>query len=475
MAKRKFSTYELAKQFGFVAETTKEKEQLGPDFEYVNLEQFKFGVFYFKIPAQYSDLLVIKENLSRLHHELATVRSADAVKIELQNLRKSLMILFVSHSIYIAENFTVELNDGTTAVYRFDTEIFVAILHVSLLLIEEVMFEANCEDDFPYVVKNELTSGRSLTKPVMQFTIAEIVETLFLFGDEWHKLKFSREIPVYLELITCRLAQLYFLPNPKKESCGVGDLEEYFEDGTFGIQLKTVEDLGWTLREMFRKIYVHSYVCRNLQVQCPRFSKQDRETLYNKCIDADNNDDLQQPFMNFCFNYFVMPGERLAYLREKPNKDPRPDRLLKFRTGSSDRVNWISERLDEAMKTIIEKEYFGKAVNDIALLFLLDVYASNLLATSFSERFVVFYDWLNKAGDQLERQLAEKHYPLILQSFNWIGLYYSGMYYDHQNVLDAFLHWMKIVSGPPWNMRIDGLRMESFEMYRYEWYRDDLN
>lgn len=438
--------------------------------QYSNLRQFREQTVVFRIPQDYSDLITLAETIARIHDDLAVLESANEHKRALCNLRQSLLILFISDSIYITEKFVVELPNATVDRYRFDTELFVLLSHVTLKLISPAFDEVTCEDEFPYVVSNMLVSGNVLTKPVMQFTISDIVESLFLIGEKWHQLQYSNELTLFLELLHSRVSQLHFTARPSSEASGNPEHETLNEDGTFSTTLRVMEDLGWVFRDMFKKIYIHNYVCRLAPPPVPKFSKHDRDLLYERCIDVDANDDLQTPFMMFYLRYISMPGELHAYERDKPHKDPRPDRVLKFRWGSVDRVHWITERLAEPLKNIIEKNHFGDAVTDIALLFLLDVYASNILGASFSERFVIFYDWLQKVSHDLETQLNEKHFPVILQSFNWIGVYYNSQYYNHKSSLNAFLHWMQIAAGPPWNMSIDGLRMDGFDMYQFDFY-----
>lgn len=468
--KRRYSTFSLAEEYGLVNSNRQKKQTARSHSQYQDLGQFANGPIQFKLPREYGDLIVLAETMMRIHHDMYNLKKPEDFATELCNLRRSLLILFISDSVYITEKFVVELPNATIDRYRIDTELFVTISHVTLKLISGEFAEVTCEQEFPYIVSNHLVSGNILNKPVMKFTVAEIVESLFLIGEKWHALKYSTELTLFLELLHSRIAQLHFTACPATEATRNEQHEIQNEDGTFSIKLRVMEDIGWVFRDMFKKIYIHNYVCRSRAAALPKFTKHDRDLLYKRVIDADSNDDLQNPFMMFYLRYITMPGELHAFERDKPHKDPRPDRVLKFRWGSVDRVHWITERLAEPLRTIIEKRYFADSVTDIALLFLIDVYASNILGASFSERFVIFYDWLQKVSQDLETQLNEKHFPVILQSFNWIGIYYNSQYYEHQNVLDAFLHWMKIACGPPWNMSIDGLRMETFDMYQFDFY-----
>jgi len=60
---------------------------------------------------------------------------------------------------------------------------------------------------------------------------------------------------------------------------------------------------------------------------------------------------------------------------------------------------------------------------------------------------------------------------MIMQSFNWFGIYHNGHFYQHTSVLDCMLHWMKIIISPPFNYVIDGVSILSLDLHDYEFYR----
>jgi hypothetical protein len=204
----------------------------------------------------------------------------------------------------------------------------------------------------------------------------------------------------------------------------------------------------------------------------PVFSDADRKTLYDKCIHIDAEDDLQRAFLNFCLNYLLLPGESEHFKMMKPFKDPRVDRVLKFRTGYGDVLKQHLEILSGPVKNVvIDRAQFGECVGDIALLFLISLYASNALGIQYTEYYVIFYDWLEKNAFQLDRQLSTRNYPIILQSFNWFGVYHDGHFFQHTNVLNCMLHWMKIIIAPPFNYIVDGVSILSLDLGDYEFYR----
>jgi len=168
----------------------------------------------------------------------------------------------------------------------------------------------------------------------------------------------------------------------------------------------------------------------------------------------------------------LMPGESEHFKMAKPFKDPRVDRILKLRTGYGETLKQNLEVLSGPVKNVVlDKTQFGECVADIALLFLISLYASNALGIQFTEYFVIFYDWLEKNAFQLDRQLSTRTYPIILQSFNWFGLYHDGHFYQHTNILNCLLHWMRIIIAPPFNYVIDGVSILSMDLHKYEFYR----
>lgn len=454
--KRSHSTYSLAKKLGLI-----QQPKLGVTdirTEYRGLDQFKNTDFTFTTPTDSMGLISLTKTLEQIHFDLENLEDSSTRVDELCNLRRCLLNLFVSDSAYMCEKIVVEANDGSTTSYIFDTEIFIALSHITLRLISDDFIDVTCTD-FEFVSSNLLVSGRCSEKPILEFTVNEIMHALWLLSEKWHLLRYSDEINYYLELLQCRIAMLYF---------------RCYDDSALKLDRAKMEEIGWTLRDMYKKLFIHQYVSRIVGTPLPKFSDADRKRVFDLCIDIDADEDLQTPFMFFCLKYITLPGAARAFARDKPHKEARPDKVLTYVWGDRDRINTIAEWLAKPLKEFIHANKMGDAVRDLALLFLIDAYASNTINGPFSARFVLVYETLLNTmskNNQLEVELRERKYPVIIQSFNWIGVYNYPYYYHHEDVINAFLHWLMIVSRPPWNLKVEGTSMEEFNIKLYEFSR----
>lgn len=455
--KRPYSTYALAKKFGLLQRPKVGEIEIHT--EYQGLDQFQTSEFEFSVPKDSAGLISLAKTLEKIHNDLNNLEDSAPCSTELGNLRRCLLNLFVSDSAYMCEKIVVEANDGSTTSYIFDTEIFITIEHVTLRLISDRLIDVTC-NEFEFIGANLLINGRCYDKPILQFSINEVMDAVWLLSEKWHELHYSEEITYYLELLQCRIAMLYFQPLD--------------ETASTKLTRSKMEEIGWAIRDMYKKLYIHQYVSRNMGTPLPKFSKEDRKRVYDLCIDTDTDEELQTPFMLFCLKYITQPGALRAFSRDKPQKEARQDKVLKYVWGERERINTIAEWLAYPLKRFIQENKMGDAIRDLALLYLIDTYASNVINGSFSGRFVLVYESLFNVmskNNQLEVELRERKYPVLIQSFNWIGLYNYPYYYHHENVIDAFLHWLMIVSQPPWNMKVEGTSMEDFNIRLYQFSR----
>jgi len=400
-----------------------------------------------------------------------------------RNLRQSLIVLLISDSVYISDKITViedAAGEDSNAVDAddeawVDTELFIVILYVMLELCGPGIYAVNCRQHLPYVCANRLVSGRILDKPIMEFGTVELLDAFHLVAYNFHRLRYNEELNQYLDYLLCRLASMFFIPQETKYSGGRKDHEEEVDDeGRFTLRYKIVRNIGWAVKNMWKKLKIHEWVARK---QCPaedmpHFSEHDRKRLLDCCLFTDSGDDLQRPFLNFCLNTLLMPGEVEHFRAERPNKDPRVDRVLKLRPAYGPILRRQSDLLSGPVANLVtDTSEFGECIGDLALTFIVSLYMSNAMGLQFTEAFVIFYDWLDKHSQQLQRQLSTRNYPIILQSFNWIGLYYNEVFYEHASVLNAVLHWMQIISGPPFNYIVNGASILSLELHEYDFYR----
>ena len=457
-------------------------DELEEDFGLSHSQTFALADYLFEskpipVPTSQLELIDLLETLDKIFYYMEDLEDNEANRRCISYLRQSLIILMISDSTYITDKITTESEArGELESQWVDTEIFIVILRTTLFLIHDSVFESTCKTTFPEIITNRLVSGRIGSKPIMQFNTVELVDCFHLFAQRWHELHFSNQLMDYLDTLMCRLATMFFVPQPPEYSGKRGDFEQQMASGYFTISVKILRNIGWTVKNMQKKVMIHRWildfsVSNGVNVM-PIFSDGDRKTLFDKCIHIDAEDDLQRAFLNFCLNYLLMPGESEHFKMAMPFKDARVDRVLKLRTGFKETLKQHLEMLSGPVKNIVlDKTQFGDCVSDIALLFLISLYASNALGIQYTEHYVIFYDWLETNAFQLDRQLSTRNYPMIMQSFNWFGIYHNGHFYQHTSVLDCMLHWMKIIISPPFNYVIDGVSILSLDLHDYEFYR----
>jgi hypothetical protein len=459
--KRRLSTFELAGKFGLLSASKHYATGAPRAAAERVLDRFRAGVVSLPVPNSVDQVAETVLLLQRIEAELG-VEEAPGV---LENLGRSLLVLWISDSAYITENFA----HG----HRLDTALFQVLLHVQLLGMDDELFDKTCAEHLPAIAAANLMAATLEQTPVLGFRIDQVRDCLFALASEWHQLGFTDDLPLYLELLQLRTGMLYLNSNDRGYACGVPELEEAVGEG-FSIQRSVLEENGWVLREMWKKVFVHRYVTQALAPALPSFTADEQERVRAACIGLDDEElTLQGLYMSFHLNSLIMPGEVMAF-RHRPRfkangeperrQEPRPDRVLAVRYQSSAPLRHIMEQLSQPLRRIIESNCLGRCASECALLHLLDMHATTVTGRPFFEHFVLWEHWLLENASRLERVLRERHYPLIVQSFNWIGVYYAGTYYDHRNVCAAFLHWLQLVLAAPWHGRVEGIDMHGFTL-----------
>jgi hypothetical protein len=481
--KRQFSVETLARQIGLVRHEVENVDELDDNFGLsfsllFSIMMFRNGPVPLPVPS--SQLGVI-DTIRTIEHAYDALDEADndneLLRCCFGNLRRSLSVLLIADSVYISEKITgigdPENADAPDVTY-LDTEIFLLLLAISLWLAPIEFEQFTCKDRLPYVCEHRLVSGRVISKPVLQFSAVEVMDCFQLLAQNWHQLHYSSQLTDYIDILMCRLAALFFVPQPNEQASGRSEFEQPFDVNHFTLRFRVVRNIGWAVKSMWKKLRIHQWLIELHEepIVLPVFSDADRNTLLQKCLFVDREDDLQRPFLNFCLNYLLLPGELEHFKAERPFKDPRVDRVLKFRKGYTKILASVLDFLGGPVRNVVtETELLGSCIADLALAWLASLYLSNRMGIQFTEYFIIFYDWLDKNSHQLQRQLSTRTFPLIMQSFNWIGVYYDGRFYEHASLLNSLLHWMSIIVKAPFHYSVDGISILSLELNDYEFYR----
>ena len=460
-------------------------DTLPPDFglsesRRFDLQKFRSKEHQIKVPTNNTEMIDLSQTIMLAYDELDRLEyNEDSVKIA-RNFRASLLTLLVSGTVYIREKIPVELPpeviDHHTGVVRLDTEIFVLVLRTSLLLREEVDTQKTVSLHFPYILQNRLINGTLIRKPIFQFTIAEVSDSFKFLATKWHELKWDSSLPRWIDLLLKRLATLHFEPQPGTYATNNPYFEEVGDFGVFIIRYGILREIGFAVRPMMKKIFINQWVNRLHKeiehIPLPFFSEKDKQLLLKNFITIDSEDDLQLPFLKFCLNYILMPGEVDNYLFQRPHKLLRADHVIRKREGYLDILNRQLETLALPVRTLIDNtDIFGNCVAELAMCFLMSHYMGSTIGIEFSNEFVRFYAWMDDNYNDLALQLSAKRDPIILQTFNWFGLYYRGHFFDHKSLLDAVLHWILIVCKDPFNYRIQNASILPLRLSQYEFYK----
>lgn len=485
MSKRRFSTQVQASKMGLRTTKLQNIDTLSPDFglsesKRFDLRRFRHKELEIKNPTNNTEMIDLAQTLEIAYNQLEELDESEDSLETSKNFRASLLTLLVSGTVYIREKIPVELAPEVighhTSVVRLDTEIFILILRVSLGIREESDYTQTVVNNFPYIFKNRLINGTLVNKKVFEYTIAEVSDAFKFLATRWHELKWDKSIPRWIDLLLKRLASLHFEPQLKKYATGNTIFEEEDESGLFIIKYEILREIGFTCRAMMKKIFIYNWVNRLYKEiedkPLPFFSEHDKQLLLKNFITIDSEDDLQLPFLKFCLNYIMMPGETDNYLFKKPHKLLRADHVMRKREGYSDILNRQLETLSLPVRNLIDNpDMFGHCVSELAMCFLMSHYMGSIIGIEFSNEFVRFYAWMDDIYHDLALQLSAKRDPVILQAFNWFGLYYRGHFFDHKSLLDATLHWILIVCKDPFNYRIQNASILPLRLSQYEFYR----
>jgi hypothetical protein len=355
-------------------------------------------------------------------------------------------------------------------VLEFADELFLVIVRLQMFLLPKYSYTWTCAENFRYVLARNLIDSRLHRKKIMTFTPDELFGSFHLLADSWFELTYDVCLTDYIKMLTTRAAELFFLPYHSTEE--ILDREELLENGKRCLKRDSMAEIGWAVREMWKKLKIHEYILENTTTQLnPSFTSEDQERFLTRVLPIDGQGDAIDPFREECMDFILQPGEQRHYAKRFPKKPTNPTGVFVARDFITPaEITLKLKSLQEPIRFHIEDDsLFGTCVSELALLQLACMYIRLICPLSL-DSFIIRQGWLFDLENDIDIQFLTRPYPIIVQSFNWFCLVYKKKYYPHNDVLNSVLHWIQIVASPPFSGQIDGATITELKLEQYDFF-----
>ncbi len=453
-----------------------------------DLSLYKDGMQEIKCPHTNTSLMSLVKYIKNAHITLEEIDVNEENTLLVINFKRSLIRLLIygnellTARVYLENYSSRELaEEDATIVHNTDvfdspdSHIFLLILRCCIFIQYFYEFDdVTCSKDFPYIIDNYLIPLDIADKPITQFDIKELLDCYNVIGWDWHKLRYDEQLTLFLDFLLYRYAELALVPMSKDE------IPEFmFNENSILIEMpgrhrgyflphsNVLRDHCWQYQSMWKKLEITSTINYhsgkyNL-TQLPVFSTAQRKLLWERLKKCDTDQIIVPDFRTMALNLLIRPGERDHYLNTQPNASKRVDLVVRSRLGEHELTEkWMEYlsldtikiarnlshfgdlNLEEEKEQGEEDEYFDECISDCAVIQLAQFYITTALGKPMHRiYFWNYFDLFEMAGD-LDSQL-NRPYPLVLQNFNWYGIYYKNKFYSHKDALDTLLHWLYII------------------------------
>lgn len=474
----KYHVTTLMQKMGLNTDEEPVAKIVAKDSNFLYSEDSKFDLSVFRdspyeivCPMNQSGVLNLLHYLENAHNAFNTLPVTEENVLCVDNLKRSLMILLIYGNDLIGERIYLENYSGSEvdenspnlvtefdAFAMLDAEIFLLILRCCLFLQHYHNFSSlTCSKDFPYAIENLLIKGDLDDEPIFEYNVKDVLDCFNIIAWDWHKLCYSEELVLFLDVLLTKLALLVFLPSERDE---IPDtmFNEYsvlvpmpgrYEGQFYTLSMDVVRDIGWIYQSMWKKselsaqIYSHRG-SDDLQL-IPIFTKQQKELLKSRLFPCDPDGECKDRFRNFVLQSLIRPGERQHYLSTRPNESKRVDLVIRTRPGDEKLADkWMEQLSLDVAQVAQDTTCFDECVRDWAIIELFQFYVRTEACVETHQSYFWNYFDLIKLEDSLAAQL-NRPYPMMLQNFNWYGVYYLNRFYEHEDACSAALHWLYIV------------------------------
>jgi hypothetical protein len=438
-------------------------------------------------PTTYSSLISLLKYISNAHDVLDKLDIAEEHISSVINLKRSLQALLIHGNemvccrVYL-ENYSSRKLDETQAVIvnnedAFDSpdaHIFALILRCCIYIQYYYNFDdVTCAQEFPYILELKIISEDLKDKPIMSYNIKEVLDCYNAIGWDWHKIRYREELNLFLDFIIYRFAELIFRPG------GIEEIPESMfnqnslllempgkRKGLYVPHVDVLRNQSWMYQSMWKKLDITADInqydpeAEHLN-EIPIFTQEQRKLLWSRLAVCDLDQIVVPNFRTLSLNFLIRPGERDHYINTKPNESTRVDLVIRSRVGEHELAEkWMEYlaldtikiarnpyhfsdlELEKEKEEDEEDEYFDECICDCALIELAHFYIKSSLGKQLTH-FWNYFELFEMVPDLISQ--LNRPYPMVIQNFNWYGVYFRGRFYSHRDACDVILHWLYLV------------------------------
>lgn len=436
-----------------------------------DLSVFRNSPYEIICPMNQSGMLNLLRYLKNVHLALDNLRVTEETVVCIDNLKRSLIILLIYGNDLIGERIYLEDYSGNEvdesnphlvsefdAFAMVDAEIFLVILRCCVFLQHYYNFSnLTCFDDFQYAIDNLLINGELDHVPIFDYTIKDVLDCFNIIAWDWHKLRYSEDLVLFLDVMMTKFALTVYLPTERSmipdamfnEYCVLISMPGKDKGRYYVPSMEVVRDIGWMYQSMWKKAelsaQIYSHTGPNDLTRIPIFTKEQKELLKSRIYPCDPDGECKDRFRNFVLQSLIRPGERQHYLSTKPNESRRVDLVIRTRPGDEKLADkWMEQLSLDVAQIAQDTSCFDECVRDWAIMELFQFYVRTEACVETHQSYFWNYFDLIKLEESLAAQL-NRPYPMLLQNFNWYGVYYLNRFYEHEDACSAALHWLYIV------------------------------
>jgi len=430
-------------------------------------------------------LTAVMHTMDQLYADLQEDESivTDKLHCRMLYVRDAMMQQFCCTDPSMLENYRF-LDGATEHHYRFDIMSFLALIEaVACLATMSIFWESLSvrwgdgvvpAEAFPQLCEKTVISRNLHRKPIAQFNVFDLIDSLKYLEFKWCIIKYSAELPIYLDLLLARITELYKNPQPYLMFSGIDEYMRPISETEAVFSDRLIEELCWSLRPMYQKVVVYERLAKKRAVfHVPEEDRLQVQTLASANARRMNNKKVSEEFRDQYLRFALRPSEMQRFYRDKRGAYANGALIMK-NTRQGDSVNRIMDKLDNPAWVMVDREcdeevrklpkpkgVLERSATDMMYLLLVNSWLGNLWQLELIKVFVVYnLDLLE--GNTTTRFRVD--YPLLVQSFNHFDVYYLGTLYTHESLAKAFCHWYSIMMRPPFNGRFDNRSLESYEL-----------
>ena len=421
-----------------------------------------------KLLSQYQELIEVLQ-LIQMEKELLPLLICKRIEL--------CSVMIDPHPIITRDTYIEKREDETKMqLYRLDILTFQLLLAITCLC--DTGKHANLKPiDFRALVKAGLVSDDYAYIPFRSMTMQEIFDCFTTLQQSWKCIKYSTDLPLYLDAIMLRIGYLVCCPTEPNmfANCAayvdqVG--ENYFPNRQF------IFDVGWTFIEMYMDVSIQNFL--SVTVKPPPFeiTKADRHWLKSQARRIELSENYQTKVMEIVLKHNCFPGEFNRYIFEhKSERFSRTPRFKKIVGARGEEGKAHARNLMVTLNTNIpinlfpKSSGFSKTCRDEILLLCLVHWVQRFVEVNFEETFVRIANHCRLNYEHLDQLTKAQGYPVIIQSFNRFNVYYQDTLYTTNSISKAFLLFFAFVmryhKGKIHNTPINKINLESRDMQSF--------